>query len=438
MKANPNKNTIINIVTLGCSKNLVDSERLASQLESNGIKILHNSDSPKARTVVINTCGFIESAKKESIDTILGFVHAKDKGLIDKIYVIGCLSERYKSELEKEITEVDSYFGVNSLEEIVASLGLQYKSQLLNERKTGTPEHYSYLKISEGCDRTCSFCAIPLIRGKHESRTIESLVSEAEFLAKRNVKELILIAQDLSYYGRDLYGGAKLPELIDELSKVNGIEWIRLHYAYPTAFPEKVVYQFKSISKLCRYIDIPFQHSSDAILKMMRRNSTAESTRQFIEHLRNEVPEIAIRTTLMVGHPGETEKEFENLAEFVRWARFDRLGIFTYSHEDDTYAAKHYKDDIPESVKKSRADYIMNIQSGISLELNQQKIGKQFRIIVDGREGDNFLGRTEFDSPEVDNEVFIKDCKKELEPGAFVNVEITGASEYDLEAKIIS
>ncbi len=437
MKTNPKKNTLINIVTLGCSKNLVDSEKLARQLENNGIKILHNSDSARARTVVINTCGFIESAKKESIDTILGFVHAKEKGMLDQIYVIGCLSERYKSELESEIGEVDSYFGVNSIEEIISALGLEYKSQLLNERRIGTPSHYSYLKISEGCDRTCSFCAIPLIRGKHISGTIESLVSEAEFLAKRNVKELILIAQDLSYYGIDLYGKAKLAELIEQLSIIEGIEWIRLHYAYPTAFPEEVITQFKNNSKLCRYIDIPFQHSSDDVLKMMRRNSTAENTRKLIEHLRNEVPGIAIRTTLMVGHPGETEKDFENLADFVRWARFDRLGIFTYSHEEDTFAAKNYKDDIPESVKKERADYIMNLQAGISLELNQQKIGKQFRVIVDGSEGDDFLARTEFDSPEVDNEVIIKDCEKKLEVGSFVNVEITAASEYDIEANLI-
>jgi ribosomal protein S12 methylthiotransferase len=437
LKTNPNKNSYINIVTLGCAKNLVDSEKLARQLESSGIKILHNSDSAKARTVVINTCGFIEAAKKESIDTILSFIQAKENGIIDHLYVIGCLSERYKVELEAEMKEVDSYFGVNSMEEILQTLGLEYKSQLLNERKIGTPSHYAFLKISEGCDRTCSFCAIPLIRGKHESRSIESLLSEAVFLSKRKVKELILIAQDLTYYGRDLYGKSNLAELISKLSEIEGIEWIRLHYAYPSAFPPDVIKLLKSLPKICKYIDIPFQHISDSMLSKMRRNITATKTRELIGYLRAEIPEIAIRTTLMVGHPGETEKDFEELVEFVKWARFDRLGVFTYSHEEDTFAAKNYSDEIPESIKKSRAEHIMKVQSEISLELNLLKIGKDYKVIIDRREGDDYFGRTEFDSPEVDNEVIIKSANCKLEPGMFVNVKITAASEYDLEARTI-
>jgi ribosomal protein S12 methylthiotransferase len=438
MKTNPHKSTFINIITLGCAKNLVDSERLASQLESNGIRILYNSNSIKARIVVINTCGFIEAAKRESIDTILYYIKSKEKGQIDQVHVIGCLSERYKSELKEEINEVDSYFGVNSIEEIVSALGFQYRSQLLNERKIGTPSHYAYLKIAEGCNHRCSFCAIPLIRGNYQSRSIESLVSESEFLASRKVKELILIAQDLTYYGKDLDGKGKLAELIKQLSGIKDIEWIRLHYAYPHSFPLEVINQIKTQPKICKYVDIPFQHISDFMLKKMRRSITAVQTRELIELLRLEVPEIAIRTTLLVGHPGESEKDFKELENFIKWARFERLGIFTYSHEEGTFAANNFKDEISESIKNERAERIMDIQAGISLELNKQKIGKQFKTIIDRREGDTYYGRTEFDSPEVDNELIIRNTNQSMKIGTFVNVEITSATEYDLEGILVN
>jgi ribosomal protein S12 methylthiotransferase len=436
VKTNPNKKTLINIVTLGCAKNLVDSERLARQLELNGFKILNNSDSKKARIIVINTCGFIEDAKRESINTILSFINAKAKGIVDKVYVIGCLSQRYKQELKTEIKEVDSYFGVNSLEEIIKALSLEYKSQLLNEREISTLGHYSYLKISEGCNRHCAFCVIPNIRGKYHSQSIESLLSEAKFLSNKKVKELILIAQDLTYYGKDLGGKCRLPELIIKLAEINGIEWIRLHYAYPSAFPKEIIQLLKSLPKLCKYLDIPLQHISDPILKKMKRNINESKTRGLIELLRKEVPNIAIRTTLLVGYPGETERDFEKLIEFVKWARFDRLGVFTYSHEEDTFAYKNFNDDISNSVKKMRSNYIMDIQSAISFELNQQKIGKKYKIIIDRREGEDYIGRTEFDSPEVDNEVIIRKCEQNLKPGMFVNARIISASEYDIEARL--
>ena len=422
----------INLVTLGCSKNLVDSEHLARQIVANGIEILHDSDSYDAKTVIINTCGFIQDAKEESIQSILGFARARQQGLIDNLYVMGCLSERYKDVLQKEIGEVDAYFGVNSLEKIIDSLKLDFRKELLGERQLSTPSHYAYLKVSEGCDRTCSFCAIPLIRGKHISRPLHELAGEATFLASKGVKELILIAQDLTYYGRDLAGGSQLAALLETLTAIDGIEWIRLHYAYPAAFPFEILPIIHANPKICKYVDLPFQHASDHMLRMMRRNITGQESRRLLNRIREEVPGIALRTTLMTGHPGESEKDFEALCDLVREARFDRLGVFSYSHEEDTYAWKNYTDIIPEPVKEQRRGSLLAIQEKISKELNESKLGKVFKVIIDGMEGPFYLGRTEYDSPEVDNEIHIPLELAQWKPGTFQKVIITEASAYEM------
>lgn len=423
----------INIVTLGCSKNIYDSEVLMGQLKANGKEVAHEK---KGDIVVINTCGFIENAKEESINTILNFVEQKEKGLVEKVFVTGCLSERYKPELEKEIPNVNQYFGTRDLPLLLKALGADYKHELVGERLTTTPRHYAYLKIAEGCDRPCSFCAIPLMRGAHRSTPVEDLVKEAEKLAAKGTKELILIAQDLTYYGLDIYGKRALADLLKALVQVNGIEWIRLHYAFPTGFPEDVLDVIKNEPKVCNYIDIPLQHISTKILKSMRRGTTKEKTNALLEQFREKVPNMAIRTTLICGYPGETEEDFQELKEWVKLQRFDRLGCFTYSHEENTHAF-HLCDDIPQEVKERRVEEIMEIQSQISYELNQAKIGSKMKVLIDRKEGDYFVGRTEFDSPDVDNEVLIPAQEVYLSPGEFVEVEIEEASEFDLIGKMI-
>lgn len=429
MKTRSNK---INIITLGCSKNLVDSEVLMGQLKANDFEIVHDSNDQDAGIVVINTCGFIHDAKQESIETILQYIRAKEEGRLKSVFVMGCLSERYKKDLENEIREVDQYFGVNDLENILRRLGAETRKDLIGERMLTTPSHYAYIKISEGCDRTCSFCSIPLIRGKHQSRPMEEIFREAENLAGKGVKELILIAQDLSYYGLDLYKEQKLKDLVQGLASVSGLEWIRLHYTYPGNFPLDILPLMASDKKVCRYIDIPLQHSHDKVLEKMRRLSSRDSTLKLLHRFRTEVPGLAVRTTMLVGHPGEGEREFRDLKDFITDYRFDRLGVFTYSHEEDTYAYQNFKDSIPEKVKQERADEIMDIQQNISKELNENKIGKQFRVIIDRQEGDYYVGRTEFDSPEVDNEVLIAANNADMKTGEFYEVQITEATEYDL------
>ena len=426
----------INIITLGCSKNIVDSENLATQINSQNIKFTFDEFNFDADTVVINTCGFIADAKEESINTILEFAEAKKTGKIDNLYVMGCLSERYKDELVKEIEDVDKFFGVNDLKEIVEQLKIDYKKELLGERVISTPSHFAYLKISEGCDRTCAFCAIPLIRGKHVSVPMELLISQTKSLANKGVKELILIAQDLSYYGIDIYKEQKLPELVEKLSDIEGIKIIRLHYAYPANFPEDILRVMKEKNNVAKYLDIPFQHISDSVLARMKRRHDKKLTVSLINKMRKEVPGIAIRTTLLVGFPGETEKDFEELKEFVKEMRFDRLGVFTYSEEENTYGGDNYEDDVPEDVKQARADEIMEIQQQISYEINQQKIGKEFNVIIDKETEDYYIGRTEFDSPEVDNEVLIvKDNK--LIPGNIYKTNIISAEEFDLYGELV-
>ena len=430
MRAKGNKKTKINIVTLGCSKNLVDSEVLLTQLRGNNIDAVHESKKDDANVVVINTCGFIDNAKQESIDTILRYVDAKEEGLVEKVYVTGCLSQRYKDDLEKEIPKVDAWFGTRDLSRLLKQLNANYKQELVGERILTNPHHYAYLKISEGCDRPCSFCAIPLMRGHHISRPIEELVLEATNLAKNGTKELLLIAQDSTYYGLDLYKKRNLAELLKSLSDVEGIEWIRLHYAFPTGFPMDVLDVMASKSNICKYLDIPLQHGSSRMLQIMRRGTTREKTEQLIQTIREKVPGIAIRTTLIAGHPGETEKDFQEMMEFVEQARFDRLGVFSYSHEENTHAHS-MPDDVPSETKQERLESIMELQQGISLELNQQKIGRILKVLVDRKESGNFIGRSEFDSPEVDNEVIIK-SKSYLRLGDFVNVEINAVTEFDL------
>jgi ribosomal protein S12 methylthiotransferase len=425
---------LIHIVTLGCSKNLVDSEFLMKQIHSNGLRIEHNSNIIKAHAVIINTCGFIKEAKEESIDTILQFVREKEKGNIDKLFVMGCLSQRYKKELAKEIPEVDKYFGSNNIRDIIKTLGYNYKDYLAGERFLTTPKHYAYLKISEGCDRHCSFCAIPLIRGKHKSRSIDELISEVKILTDQGVKEIILIAQDLTYYGVDLYYKLSLSTLLRELASLGNIEWIRLHYAYPLGFPNELLAVMQEHENICKYLDIPLQHISNNVLKKMRRGISTKQTYELIELLRKSIPNLTLRTTLMVGHPGEGEKEFRELMDFVEFARFDRLGVFTYSQEDATYGARNFRDLIPEEIKQDRADQIMTLQESISLNLNESKIGKTVKVIIDRKEGDFWIGRTEGDSPEVDNEVLIS-SDKELIIGEFFPVKITGAEIHDLKAE---
>lgn len=422
------------MVTLGCSKNVYDSEVLMGQLKAGGKEVVHEKE---GNIVVINTCGFINNAKEESINTILDYVQQKEAGLVDKVFVMGCLSERYKPDLEKEIPDVDQYFGTSELPALLKVLGADYKHELIGERLTTTPKNYAYLKISEGCDRPCSFCAIPLMRGAHISTPIEDLVTEAEKLAAKGVKELILIAQDITYYGLDLYKKRALADLLRALVKVEGIEWIRIHYAFPTGFPIDVLEVMKTEPKICNYLDIPLQHISDKILTSMKRGTTQEKTTKLLKKFREAVPEMAIRTTLIVGYPGETEEDFQALKEFVKAMRFDRLGCFTYSHEENT-TAYELADDVPEEVKLQRANEIMELQSQISWELNQKKVGKTFRCLIDRKEGNYFVGRTEYDSPDVDNEVLIDAKKHYVKIGDFTDVKITEAADYDLYGEPIT
>ncbi|CAZ94661.1 MULTISPECIES: 30S ribosomal protein S12 methylthiotransferase RimO [Zobellia] len=428
MRTKSQKQNKINVVTLGCSKNVYDSEVLMGQLRANEKEVVHEEE---GNVVVINTCGFIANAKEESVNTILEYVQKKEAGEVDKVFVTGCLSERYKPDLQKEIPNVDEYFGTSELPNLLKALGADYKHELIGERLTTTPKNYAYLKIAEGCDRPCSFCAIPIMRGKHKSTPIEDLVTEAEKLAAKGVKELILIAQDLTYYGLDLYKKRNLAELLQALVKVEGIEWIRLHYAFPTGFPLDVLDVMKEEPKICNYLDIPLQHISDSILKSMRRGTTQAKTTKLLKEFRAAVPEMAIRTTLIVGYPGETEEDFQTLKEWVAEMRFERLGCFTYSHEENTHAYT-LEDDVPEEVKQERANEIMELQSQISWELNQEKIGQTFRCIIDRKEGTYFVGRTEFDSPDVDNEVLIDASKYYLKQGEFANIKITDAADFDL------
>ncbi len=431
MKTKTLKKNKVNVITLGCSKNIVDSEVLMGQLRANNIEVEHESTENDSSIVIINTCGFIDNAKQESIDTILRFSAAKKKGQIDKLYVTGCLSERYKPDLEKEIPNVDAYFGTRELPRMLKTLKADYKQELLGERLLTTPNHSAYFKISEGCDRPCSFCAIPLMRGGHVSVPIEQLVAQAKQLAKNGTKELMIIAQDSTYYGLDLYKERKLANLLEQLSDVEGIEWLRLHYAFPSGFPLDVLEVMKNNPKVCNYIDMPLQHITDNMLKSMRRGTTKQKTIDLVNMIRDKVPHIAIRTTLIAGYPGETEKDHDEMAEWVTNSRFDRLGIFTYSHEDNTHAFA-LNDDVPAELKQERADNIMSLQQGISKELNEQKIGKTFKVLFDKKEGDYFVGRTEFDSAEVDNEVLVDAATNFVRVGDFANIEITGAEDYDL------
>lgn len=428
MRTKSVKKNKINVITLGCSKNTYDSEVLMGQLRANGKEVVYEQE---GNIVVINTCGFIDNAKEESVNTILEYADKKERGVVDKVFVTGCLSERYRPDLEKEIPNIDQYFGTTELPLLLKALGADYKHELLGERLTTTPKNYAYLKIAEGCDRPCSFCAIPLMRGKHVSQSIEKLVKEAEGLAKNGVKELILIAQDLTYYGLDLYKKRNLAELLEALVKVEGIEWIRLHYAFPSGFPMDVLEVMRREPKICNYIDIPLQHISDAILKSMKRGTTQEKTTRLLNEFREAVPGIAIRTTLIVGYPGETEEDFQILKDWVREMRFERLGCFTYSHEENT-GAYALEDDVPEATKLARQQEIMDIQSQVSFELNQEKIGQTFRCVIDRKEGNYFVGRTEFDSPDVDNEVLIDASQHYLKTGEFAMIRIFDASEFDL------
>jgi len=434
MRTKTLKKNKINVITLGCSKNVYDSEVLMGQLKASGKDVVHEEE---GNVVVINTCGFINNAKEESVNTILEFMQKKEAGQVDKVFVTGCLSERYKPDLQKEIPNVDEYFGTTELPQLLKALGADYKYELIGERLTTTPKNYAYLKIAEGCDRPCSFCAIPLMRGKHKSTPIEDLVIEAEKLAANGVKELILIAQDLTYYGLDLYKKRNLAELLEALVKVEGVEWIRLHYAFPTGFPLDVLDVMNREEKICNYLDIPLQHISDHLLKSMRRGTTKEKTTNLIQQFRNKIPEMTIRTTLIVGYPGETEDDFQELKQWVNEMRFERLGCFTYSHEENTHAY-NLEDDVSEDVKQQRANEIMELQSQISWELNQQKIGQEFKIVIDRKEGSYFVGRTEFDSPDVDNEVLIDATKTYLKTGEFAKVKITEAADFDLYAEIVS
>jgi ribosomal protein S12 methylthiotransferase len=414
----------------------VDSEVLLTQLRGNGIETVHESASDDSNVVIINTCGFIDNAKQESIDTILRYVDAKGEGIVDKVYVTGCLSERYKHDLEKEIPEVDAWFGTRDLSRILKTFKANYKQELVGERILTNPSHFAYLKISEGCDRPCSFCAIPLMRGKHVSRPIEELVLEAKNLAKAGTKELLLIAQDSTYYGLDIYKKRNLAELMSRLSDVPGIDWIRLHYAFPAGFPMEVLDVMAERPNICKYLDIPLQHGSSTMLQMMRRGITREKTEELLNTIREKVPGIAIRTTMIVGHPGETDKEFADLTDFIEKSRFDRLGVFTYSHEENTHAHS-FSDDVPEEEKQRRMEEVMELQQGISLELNQLKIGKTFKVLVDRKEGGNFIGRTEFDSPEVDNEVIIESPDNYIRIGDFVNVKVNSATEFDITGTVL-
>jgi len=436
MRTKSTKKNKINVITLGCSKNVYDSEVLMGQLAANKIEVEHESEEEDSNIVVVNTCGFIDNAKEESINTILEQVERKEQGMIDKLYVTGCLSERYKPDLERDIPNVDQYFGTTDLPKLLKVLGADYKHELLGERLITTPKHYAYLKIAEGCDRPCSFCAIPLMRGKHKSTSIEKLVIEAKKLAINGVKELILIAQDLTYYGLDIYKKRRLADLLTELSKVEGIEWIRLHYAFPTGFPQDVLDVIRDNNKVCNYIDIPLQHINDDILKSMKRGTSHQKTDNLLKVFREKVPNMAIRTTLIVGYPGETEERFQELKQWVQDTKFDRLGVFTYSHEENT-SAHVLEDDIPEKIKKARQEEIMDLQMHISWELNQEKIGKIFKVLFDRKEGGYFIGRTEFDSPDVDNEVLVKATDSYVRMGDFANVLIEKTDHFDLYGVVV-
>ncbi len=425
----------VNIVTLGCSKNLVDSEVLYTQLRGNGYDVTHESKKDDANIVVINTCGFIDNAKEESVNTILRYADAKEAGIVDKVYVTGCLSHRYKDELSVEIPSVDAWFGTNELPRLLKTLKADYKHELVGERLLTTPAHYAYLKIAEGCDRPCSFCAIPLMRGHHVSRPIEELLTEARSLARRGTKELILIAQDLTYYGLDIYKKRNLADLMNQLADVEGIDWIRLQYAYPSGFPMEVLDVMRERPNICKYLDMPLQTGSTELLKLMRRGITREKTEELVHTIREKVPGIALRTTLIVGHPGETEAMFEETYDFVERMRFDRLGVFTYSHEENTHSFS-MPDDIPDDIKQERADAIMEVQQGVSYELNQKRVGNTYKVLFDRKEGGYFIGRTEFDSPEVDNEVLVK-ATQFVRQGDFANVRITEAHEFDLYGEIV-
>jgi ribosomal protein S12 methylthiotransferase len=436
LRARTLKENKVSVITLGCSKNVVDSENLITQLKGNEFEVDHDQVSEDTGVVIINTCGFIDLAKEESINTILKYAKVKSEGGIDKLYVTGCLSQRYKENLEEAIPEVDAYFGTLELPGLLNTLEADYKHELLGERVLTTPSHFAFLKISEGCNRTCAFCAIPLMRGGHVSKPIEDLVKEAKNLARIGVKELILIAQELTYYGLDIYKRRALPELLDQLAAVDGIEWIRLQYAYPSKFPIEIIDVMKRQPKICNYLDIPLQHASDNILMAMKRQITQQQTRELIQEVRRRIPEIAIRTTFIVGFPGETEEDFEQLCDFVKEMRFERLGVFQYSHEEDT-SAYLQEDDVPEEIKAERANTLMAIQQEISLELNQEKIGKTFKVLIDRLEGGFYYGRTEFDSVEVDNEVILDASQNYCSIGGFCNVVIDDATEYDLIGHVV-
>ena len=430
------RNTI-DVITLGCSKNLVDSEKLIRQLEENGYKVTHDSPNPQGEIAVINTCGFIGDAKEESINMILEFCEAKEEGRLKKLYVMGCLSERYLKELEVEIPQVDKFYGKFNWNELLADLGKEFHDEMAIERTLTTPKHYAYLKISEGCDRSCAYCAIPIITGKHTSRPMEEIIDEVKLLVSQGVKEFQIIAQELTYYGVDLYKSQKLPELIEKIAQVPGVEWIRLHYAYPTHFPEDLFRVMRENDNVCKYMDIALQHISDNMLTRMRRNVSKSETYDLIEKFRREVPGIHLRTTLMVGFPGETEEDFAELKEFVQKARFDRMGAFAYSEEEGTYAAEAYEDSIPQEVKQTRLDELMALQQEISADLSHAKIGQEFKVIIDRKEGEYYIGRTQFDSPEVDPEVLIKADGKRLFSGRFYQVRITNADDFDLFGEVI-
>ncbi|MBT0812257.1 30S ribosomal protein S12 methylthiotransferase RimO [Litoribacter ruber] len=436
MKARTLKKDKVNIITMGCSKNLVDSEVLLTQLKGNGIDANHESSAQDNNIIIINTCGFIDNAKQESIDTILQYADAKERGLVDKVYVTGCLSQRYKDDLEKEIPQVDAFFGTRDLPAILKKFKADYKHELVGERLLTHSSHYAYMKISEGCDRPCSFCAIPLMRGGHVSRSIEELVKEAEHKAANGTRELLLIAQDSTYYGLDLYKKRRLADLMRALSDVDGIDWIRLHYAYPTGFPMDVIEVMKERPNICNYLDIPLQHGSSDVLKAMRRGTSREKQEDLIHSIRDILPDIAIRTTLIAGHPGEGEKEYQEMVDFVERMKFERLGVFTYSHEENTHAHS-MEDSTPEEVKQERANHLMEIQEQISYDLNQEKIGKTFKVLVDKKENGQWVGRTEYDSVEVDNEVLIDASKHYCRVGDFVDVKITEATEFDLYGDVV-
>jgi ribosomal protein S12 methylthiotransferase len=436
MKTKTLKKNKVNVVTLGCSKNIFDSEVMMAQLKANKYDVVHESDDGDASVVIINTCGFIDNAKQESIDTILQWADAKGSGYVDKVYVTGCLSERYRDDLEKEIPEVDAYFGTRELPRLLKTLKADYKHELVGERLLTTPSHYAYFKIAEGCDRPCSFCAIPLMRGKHRSTPIEELVARAKGLAAKGVKELMLIAQDLTYYGLDLYKKRELAKLLEALADVEGIDWIRLHYAFPSGFPMDVLDVMRERPNICNYLDIPLQHASTRMLKAMRRGITREKTTDLIHKIREQVPGIAVRTTLISGYPGESEQDHAEMLEWVEEMRFDRLGVFTYSHEENTHAF-NFEDDVPEELKKQRAEEIMELQSGISHEINQSRVGKTLKVMIDRVEGHDYIGRTEYDSPEVDNEVIIPKSSDYARIGDFAEVKITDCAPYDLYGTLL-